>query len=181
MGCNWKYHVIIVIKTDLSGLLSQCTQANALGIWLPVLHVPSCIGTTNPSRNGLNELLSIPYVWPFPLFDHTLSISSASPLHCGTASPATNPTTRGSSNIAAGAMSLLAIFVNGVRVVKMAEDRHLPGGRSWVTTDFCNWRLMLSISGFNLLAALSLLPLAEETFMHFKLKYLLQSERVLDL
>ena len=28
----------------------------ALGIWLPVSHAPSCIGTTNPSRTGLNPL-----------------------------------------------------------------------------------------------------------------------------
>ena len=27
-----------------------------LGIWLPVLHAPSCIVTTNPSRTGLNPL-----------------------------------------------------------------------------------------------------------------------------
>ena len=48
------------------GLLSQCTRACAnsmsnpsgytLGIWLPVSHAPSCIGTTNPSRTGLNPL-----------------------------------------------------------------------------------------------------------------------------
>ena len=29
----------------------------ALGIWLPVSHAPSCIGTTNPSRTGLNPLI----------------------------------------------------------------------------------------------------------------------------
>ena len=28
----------------------------ALGIWLLVSHAPSCIGTTNPSRTGLNPL-----------------------------------------------------------------------------------------------------------------------------
>ena len=39
-------------------LLSQCTRAcaNALGIWLPVSHAPSCIVTTNSSRTGLNPL-----------------------------------------------------------------------------------------------------------------------------
>ena len=34
----------------------QIPRANALGIWLPVSHAPSCIVTTNPSRTGLNPL-----------------------------------------------------------------------------------------------------------------------------
>ena len=34
----------------------QIPRVNALGIWLPVSHTPSCIGTTNPSRAGLNPL-----------------------------------------------------------------------------------------------------------------------------
>ena len=66
-GWNWKCHVIIVIKTDLSGYVvpvhsGLCEQYTsnpsgyALGIWLPVSHAPSCIGTTNPSRTGLNPL-----------------------------------------------------------------------------------------------------------------------------
>ena len=38
----------------------QIPWANALGIWLPVSHVPSCIGTTNPSRTRLNRLTNIP-------------------------------------------------------------------------------------------------------------------------
>ena len=61
-GWNWKCHVIIVIKTDLSGFVipmhsGLCEQyVKSLRIWLPVSHVPSCIGTTNPSRTGLNPL-----------------------------------------------------------------------------------------------------------------------------
>ena len=64
-GWNWKCLVIIVIKTDLSGFVvpmhsGLCEQyvksGYALGIWLPVSHAPSCIGTTNPSRTGLNPL-----------------------------------------------------------------------------------------------------------------------------
>ena len=35
----------------------QIPRANALGIWLPVSHAPSCIVTTNPSRTGLNPLI----------------------------------------------------------------------------------------------------------------------------
>ena len=34
----------------------QIPRANALGIWLPDSHAPSCIVTTNPSRTGLNPL-----------------------------------------------------------------------------------------------------------------------------
>ena len=34
----------------------QIPRANALGIWLPVSHAPSCIVITNPSRIGLNPL-----------------------------------------------------------------------------------------------------------------------------
>ena len=45
-GWNWKCHVIIVIKTDLSGfivpmhsgLCEQYVKSYALGIWLPVSH-----------------------------------------------------------------------------------------------------------------------------------------------
>ena len=65
-GWNWKCHVIIVIKTDLSGFVvpmhsGLCEQyvkslGYALRIWLPVSHAPSCIGTTNPSWTGLNPL-----------------------------------------------------------------------------------------------------------------------------
>ena len=61
-GWNWKFHVIIVINTDLSGFVvpmrrvRQIPRADALGILLPVSHAPSCIGTTNPSRTGLNPL-----------------------------------------------------------------------------------------------------------------------------
>ena len=59
-GWNWKCHVIIVIKTDLSGFVvpmhSGLCEQYVLGIWLPVSHAPSCIGTTNPSRTGLNPL-----------------------------------------------------------------------------------------------------------------------------
>ena len=69
MGWNWKCHVIIGIKTNLSGFVvpmhsGLCEQyvksprANALGIWLPVSHAPSCIGTTNPSRTGRNPLIT---------------------------------------------------------------------------------------------------------------------------
>ena len=36
----------------------QIPRAIALGIWLPVSHAPSCIGTTNPSRTGLNPLIN---------------------------------------------------------------------------------------------------------------------------
>ena len=49
--------------------MSQCAWAcanstsnpsgYALGIWLPVSHAPSCIGTTNPSRTGLNPLITL--------------------------------------------------------------------------------------------------------------------------
>ena len=64
---NWKCHVIILIKTGSGGVccpnalglvrtVRQIPQANALGIWLPVSHAPSCIGTTNPSRTGLNPI-----------------------------------------------------------------------------------------------------------------------------
>ena len=60
-----------MIKTNLSGFVVPiiCTWACAnstsnpsgytLGIWLPVSHAPSCIGTTNPSRTGLNPLSNI--------------------------------------------------------------------------------------------------------------------------
>ena len=34
----------------------QIPRANALGIWPPISHAPSCIVTTNPSRTGLNPL-----------------------------------------------------------------------------------------------------------------------------
>ena len=34
----------------------QIPRANALGIWLPVSHAPSCIVTTNPSTTGLSPL-----------------------------------------------------------------------------------------------------------------------------
>ena len=34
----------------------QIPRANALWIWLAVLHAPSCIVTTNPSRTSLNPL-----------------------------------------------------------------------------------------------------------------------------
>ena len=37
----------------------QIPRANALGIWLPVSHAPSCIVTTNPSRTGLNPLTQL--------------------------------------------------------------------------------------------------------------------------
>ena len=50
------------------GLLSQCTRAcanstsnpsgYALGIWLPVSHAPSCIGTTNPDRSVLITIIT---------------------------------------------------------------------------------------------------------------------------
>ena len=74
-GWNWKYHVIIVIKTDLSGFVvpmhsGLCEQyvkslGLPLGIWLPVSHAPSCIGTTNPSRTGLNPLnIGLFSIWP---------------------------------------------------------------------------------------------------------------------
>ena len=58
-GWNWKCHAIIVFKNDLSGFVRtvrQIPRANALGIWLPVSHALSCIGTTNSSRTGLNPL-----------------------------------------------------------------------------------------------------------------------------
>ena len=68
-GWNWKCHVIIVIKTDLSGFVvpmhsGLCEQyvkslGYALGIWLPVSPAPSSIWTTNPSRTGLNPLMNI--------------------------------------------------------------------------------------------------------------------------
>ena len=64
---NWNCHVIIVIKTDLSGFVAtmhSClckqyvkSQPICREIWLPVLHVPSCIVTTNHSRTGLNPLI----------------------------------------------------------------------------------------------------------------------------
>ena len=68
MGWNWKCHVIIVIKNDLSGFVvpnacrlvrtvCQIPRANALGIWLPASHTPLCIATTNPSRTCLNPLI----------------------------------------------------------------------------------------------------------------------------
>ena len=74
-GWNLKCHVIIMIKTDLSGVCCpnairlvniepQIPQAKALGIWLPVLYMPSCIGTTNPSRTGLNPLNNTRNVMP---------------------------------------------------------------------------------------------------------------------
>ena len=67
MGWNWKCHVIIVIKTGSGGVccpnalglvqtVRQIPRVNALGIWLPVSHPPSCIGATSPSRTGLNPL-----------------------------------------------------------------------------------------------------------------------------
>ena len=61
-GVKLKMSFIIVIKTDLSGFVvpmhsGLCEQyVKSLGIWLPVSHTPSCIGTTNPSRTGLNPL-----------------------------------------------------------------------------------------------------------------------------
>ena len=58
MGCNLFCHVII-----FRGLLSQCTQACALGIWLLVSHAPFSIGTTNPSRTGLKPLNQLWYIW----------------------------------------------------------------------------------------------------------------------
>ena len=67
MGWNWKFHVIIVIKTDLSGFAvtmhsGLCQQhvgrAKAFGIWLPVSHAPSCIVTT-PSRTGFYPLIKV--------------------------------------------------------------------------------------------------------------------------
>ena len=58
---------LLWLRPICRGLLSQCTRAcknstsnpsgYALGIWLPVSHAPSCIGTTNPSRTGLNPLI----------------------------------------------------------------------------------------------------------------------------
>ena len=70
---NWKCHVIIVNKADLSGLVvtmhsGLCEQyvkiprPIGLGIWLPVSHAPSCIVTTNPSRAGFNPLIILAWV-----------------------------------------------------------------------------------------------------------------------
>ena len=55
-GWNWKCDVIIVIKTDMSGLVvpmhsGLCERPRDL-----ISHAPSCIGTTNPSRTGPNPL-----------------------------------------------------------------------------------------------------------------------------
>ena len=47
-------------------------RANALGIWLPVSHAPSCIVTTNPSRTGLNPL-------NHTIFGLDISLSSSVP------------------------------------------------------------------------------------------------------
>ena len=54
---NVMLHVIIVIKTDLSGFIvtmhsGLCEQY--VRFWLPVLHAPLCIVTTDPCRIGLN-------------------------------------------------------------------------------------------------------------------------------
>ena len=54
-GQNWKCHFINVI-IGLVRTVRQIPQANALGIWLPLSHAPSCIVTTKPSRTGLNPL-----------------------------------------------------------------------------------------------------------------------------
>ena len=66
-GWNWKCHVVIVIKTDLSGLCEQYVKSVGLvrtlfkswGRYLTsyFARAPSCIGTTNPSRTGLNPLI----------------------------------------------------------------------------------------------------------------------------
>ena len=71
--------------------MSQCTRAcanstsnpsgYALGIWLPVLHAPSCIGTTNPSRTGLNPL-SKPSIQPLHFLFCFTSIGSTIPEIC---------------------------------------------------------------------------------------------------
>ena len=70
-GWNWKCHIIIGIKTDLSGFfvpkhLGLCEQyVKSLGLtpsgfdFLFRTYGPSCIGTTNPSRTGLNPLTTI--------------------------------------------------------------------------------------------------------------------------
>ena len=39
-----------------SGLCEQYVKSPGLVIWLPVSHAPSCIGTSNPVRTGLNPL-----------------------------------------------------------------------------------------------------------------------------
>ena len=50
--CNWKYHVITVINTDLSRFVVTVLVRTEL----PVSHAPSCNETTNPCRIGLNPL-----------------------------------------------------------------------------------------------------------------------------
>ena len=52
--------VTIAASLGLVRTVHQIPRANALGIWLPVSHAPSCIVTTNPSGIGLNPL-NIPF------------------------------------------------------------------------------------------------------------------------
>ena len=67
MGWNWKFHVIIVIKTDLSGFVvpmhsGLCEQyvkslgLTSLGFDFLFRTRLQCTGKTNPSRTGLNPL-----------------------------------------------------------------------------------------------------------------------------
>ena len=69
-GWNKKCHVIVLIKTDLSGFVvtmhglvrtvKPIPRPNGLGIGLPISHAPSCVVTTNPSKTGLDPLSITP-------------------------------------------------------------------------------------------------------------------------
>ena len=61
----------------------QIPRANALGIWLPVSHAPSCIVITNPSRTGLNPLIRLVHwliVEYMVTWEHVWNSVSAIPL-----------------------------------------------------------------------------------------------------
>ena len=53
---DWSVRVCCPNALGLVRTVRQIPRANVLRIWLLASHAPSCIGTTNPSRTGLNPL-----------------------------------------------------------------------------------------------------------------------------
>ena len=82
---NWLFFVRWDINKLFFGLVRtvrQIPRANALGIWLLVSHAPSFLGTTNPSRNGLNPLnIILEFVMICSIFLEIISYSATYKLH----------------------------------------------------------------------------------------------------